>query len=60
MRFATLTTLLLGAALRATAQTSDPAQVAAVIARVQGIPATAAAFNTFNGREVRFQSPSAV
>lgn len=54
MRFATLTTLFLGAALRVAAQTPDLSQVAAIIARVQDTPSTAAAFNLFSGREYVF------
>lgn len=53
MRFAALTTLLLGTALGVSAQTSDPAKVAAIIAQLEGIPGLANQFNTFSGREVR-------
>lgn len=52
MRFAALTTFLLGAVLSVTAQTADPAQVAAIIARLENTPALAAQFNLFSGREV--------
>ena len=54
MRFATLTTCLLGAVLHVAAQTPDPSQVAAIIAKQEETPGTAAKFNLFSGREVRF------
>lgn len=53
MRFATLTSLLFAAILRVSAQTSDPAKVASIIAQLQDTPALAAQFNLFSGREVR-------
>jgi hypothetical protein len=53
MRFAALTTFLLGAALRVTAQTADPAKVASIIAQLEDTPAIVAQFNSFSGREVR-------
>ena len=54
MRFAALTSLFLGAALRVAAQTADPAKVASIIAQLEATPALAAQFNLFSGREVRF------
>lgn len=54
MRFATLTTLLLGTALRVAAQTADPAQVAAIIQRAKSQTTLAEAFNLFSGREYVF------
>ena len=54
MRLAALTTLLLGALLRVAAQTTDPSQVAAIIAQLEDTPAIAAKFNLFKGREVWF------
>jgi len=54
MRFAALTTLLLGAVLRVTAQTSDISKVAAIIAQLEDTPAIVAQFNSFSGREYVF------
>jgi len=52
MRRAALTTLVLGAVLRATAQIADPAQAAAIIDRLEDAPTSAARFNLLNGRDV--------
>ena len=49
----TLTTLVLGAVLQATAQVKDPAQAAALVAKLQDTPTTAARFNLLEGRDVR-------
>jgi len=54
MRFAALTTLLLGAALSVTAQTADPARVASIIAQLEQTPDLVAQFNSFKGREYVF------
>jgi len=54
MRFAALTTLVLGAVLRVTAQTADLSKVAAIIAQLEVTPATLAQFNLFSGREYVF------
>ena len=53
MRRAVLTTLVLGAILRAAAQIADPAQAAAIIDRLEDAPTSAARFNLLNGRDVR-------
>ena len=53
MRRAALTTLVLGAILRATAQVSDPAQAATIIDQLEDAPTSAARFNLLNGRDVR-------
>ena len=53
MRRATLTTFLLAAVLQATAQVSDPAQAAAIVAQLEDAPTSAARFNLLNGRDVR-------
>jgi oxalate decarboxylase/phosphoglucose isomerase-like protein (cupin superfamily) len=54
MRFATFTALLLGTALRAAAQTADPAEVAAILERVRATTTTVQQFNLFSGREYVF------
>ena len=53
MRRTALTTLALGAVLRTTAQITDPAQSAAIIAQLEDAPTSAARFNLLNGRDVR-------
>jgi oxalate decarboxylase/phosphoglucose isomerase-like protein (cupin superfamily) len=54
MRFAALTTLVLGAVFRVAAQTADLSKVAAIIAQLEDTPATSAQFNLFSGREYVF------
>jgi len=49
-----LLTLVLGAVLRVTAQTSDPAKAAAIIAQMEDLPTSAARFNLLNGRDFVF------
>ena len=53
MKCAALITLVLGAALQAAAQIADPAQAAAIIARLEDAPTSAARFNLLNGHDVR-------
>jgi len=47
-----LTTFVLGAVLRATAQIMDPAKAAAIVAQLEDAPTSAARFNLLNGRDV--------
>jgi len=55
MRRTALTTLVLGAVLRATAQVSDFGQAADIIAQLEDAPTSADRFNLLNGRDVRSQ-----
>lgn len=60
MRSLALTTFLLTAALRVTAQTADPSVVAQVLQQVEDIPTTAGKFNFFQGRDYVFDFDSDV
>lgn len=54
MRFAALTSLLLAAALRVTAQNASPDQVKAILEQVEGLTTNAERFNFFSGRQYVF------
>jgi len=60
MRHTTLAILLLGAVLRATAQVSDPAKAAAIVAQLEDAPTFAARFNMLNASDLIFDFSTGV